>query len=158
MDQDDQLNEYSGDSYGEYEEQSYVYHESVIQDDTTVFTDVKSKRRRHDDYLNVDPGHKVIGKKQDKLEYYATTLITGLPIRNAVTGIWENNLRVGFYNAEDQFFRVRYAGNESTNILDTLYYDTPEQFERHMHCTVDQRTKEAWQRNYEHATRPRETY
>jgi hypothetical protein len=153
--EDEQSYQPSGENYGEYDEQSYVYHESGDVDESTIFTDVKSKRNRMDNYLITDPGHKVIGTKKDRLEYYAGSLLTGASIRNAVTGIREYNMKVGNWNAEAQFFKVRYLGEYSTNSPDVLYYDSPEQFERHMHCGVKQQTKQKWQRQYAQATQPR---
>lgn len=150
--EDEESYQPTGENYGEYDEQSYVYHESGDVEESSVFTDVKSKRRRVDDYSNIDTGHKIIGSKYDKLEYYAGSIITGMSIRNAVTGIQEYNMKVGNLNAESQFFKVKYAGNYSTNSPDTLYYDTPEQFERHMHCNVKQQTKNKWQQQYTRAT------
>jgi hypothetical protein len=151
---DEQLSQPSGENYGEYDEQSYVYHESGDVDESTIYTDVKSKRNRMDNYLITDPGHKVIGTKKDRLEYYAGSVVTGASIRNAVTGIREYNMKVGNWNAESQFFKVRYLGDDSTNNPDVLYYDSPEQFERHMHCGVKQQTKQKWQRQYAQATQP----
>lgn len=155
MNQDDEQSyQPSGENYGEYDEQSYVYHETGDVDESTIFSDVKSKRNRLNNYLTSDPGHKVIGNKKDRLEYYAGSCLPGASIRNAVTGIREYNMKVGNWNAEAQFFKVRYLGNDSTNNPDILYYDSPEQFERHMHCTVKQQTKQKWQREYAIATKP----
>ena len=155
MNQDDEQSyQPSGENYGEYDEQSYVYHESGDVDESTVYTDVKTKRNRKDNFLMSDPGHKIIGSKKDRLEYYAGSVLPGASIRNAVTGIREYNMKVGNWNAEAQFFKVRYLGDYSTNNPDILYYDSPEQFERHMHCTVKQQTKQKWQRDYAQATQP----
>jgi hypothetical protein len=155
MNQDDEQSyQPSGENYGEYDEQSYVYHETGDVDESTVFTDVKSKRNRTDNYLSSDPGHKIIGSKNNRLEYYAGSVLPGTSIRNAVTGIREYNMKVGNWNAEAQFFKVRYLGNYSTNNPDILYYDSPEQFERHMHCTVKQPIKKKWQSEYAAATQP----
>lgn len=155
MNQDDEQSyQPSGENYGEYDEQSYVYHETGDVDESTIFSDVKSKRNRLNNYLTSDPGHKVIGTKKDRLEYYAGSCLPGASIRNAVTGIREYNMKVGNWNAEAQFFKVRYLGNDSTNNPDILYYDSPEQFERHMHCTVKQQTKQKWQQEYAIATKP----
>lgn len=55
MNQDDEQSyQPSGENYGEYDEQSYVYHETGDVDESTIFTDVKSKRK--DNYLMTDPG------------------------------------------------------------------------------------------------------
>lgn len=155
MNSDEELSYHAtDDNYGDYEEQSYVYHESGDMDDSTTFIDVKSKRKRMDNYFEADPGHKIIGTKYDKLEYYAGSMLPGASIRNAVTGIREYNLKVGNWNDEVQFFKVRYVGNYSTNSPDVLYYDSPEQAERHMRCNLNQRVKNKWQKQYTRATQP----
>ena len=148
---DEQSSQPSGENYGEYDEQSYVYNETGDVDESTIFTDVKSKRK--DNFLMSDPGHKIIGSKKDRLEYYAGSVLPGASIRNAVTGIREYNMKVGNWNAEAQFFKVRYLGDYSTNNPDILYYDSPEQFERHMHFNVNQQTKQKWQTQYAQATK-----
>ena len=135
----------------EYDDTSFVYHESIISDDTTIFTDVKAKVKRKGKMVDADPGHKIIGKKKNKLEYFATSDIPGNTIRNAVTGISEYNMKVGTGMIEDQFYKVKYAGNDSGNSLDTLYYDSPEQFERHMNCRLNTEKKTNWQIKYSQA-------
>ena len=152
MDEDDYSAQQYGSEPSEINNESYVYHESSSIDDDTMFSEVKSKRKRMDAYLNSDPSHKIIGKKQDRLEYYASCNILGMPIRNAVTGIREYNMPIGSISIEAQFFKVCYAANYSTNTPDTLYYDSPEQFERHMRCNVNSKTKHAWKRNYDKHT------
>ena len=142
----------------EYDEHSYLGDDNIDNDlycdDSTVYTEVKSKHNNYNNIVNnVDSGHKIIGKKREKLEYYAGSQLPGTSIRNAVTGIREYNMKVGDVNAESQFFKVRYAGLHSTNELDTLYYDSPEQFERHMHCKLTTATKQKWQAQYSAATR-----
>ena len=148
--------EYSAQHYGsessEINNESYVYHESSSIEDDTMFSVVKSKRKGMDAYLNSDPSHKIIGKKYDRLEYYASSRIPGMPIRNAVTGIREYNMPIGSISIEAQFFKVCYAANDSTNMPDTLYYDSPEQFERHMRCNVNSETKHTWKRKYDKHT------
>ena len=131
--------EYNNDEYSmdEYNNTSYPGNASIISEDSTVFTEVKVKKNGK--FVSADPGHKRIGTKKNKLEYFATGTIPGNLIRNAVTGIPEYD-RVGGAMAEDQYFKVRYAGNDSTNNPDTLYYDSPEQFERHMNCRLRTKT------------------
>lgn len=155
MNSDEEISYHATDeNYGEYEEQSYVYHETGDVDDSTTYSDVVSKKKRNKNIMNDDPGHKIIGNKYDKFEYYAGSMLPGASIRNAVTGIREYNLKVGSWNDESQFFKVRYAGNYSTNNPDVLYYDSPEQAERHMKSNINQTLKNKWQKRYEYVTRP----
>ena len=147
--------EYDNDEYDnndnnndEYDNTPYVYSESIVSDDSTIFTQVKVKKNGK--FVSADPGHKRIGTKKNKLEYFATGIIPGNTIRNAVTGIPEYN-KVGSAMAEDQYFKVKYAGNDSGNCPDTLYYDSPEQFERHMHCRLTTDKKQMWKNKYNRA-------
>jgi hypothetical protein len=143
---DEYNNECMGGNYDdEYDNPPYTYNESVVTDDSTVFTPVKVKKNGK--FVSADPGHKRIGTKKNKLEYFASGNIPGNIIRNAVTGIPEYD-RVGGAMSEDQYFKVRYAGNDSGNELDTLYYDSPEQFERHMNCRLRTKTKQVWKNKY----------
>tara|TARA_B110000444_G_scaffold165954_1_gene155094 strand:+ start:722 stop:1219 length:498 start_codon:yes stop_codon:yes gene_type:complete len=139
--------EYNNDEYNndDYNKTSYQCNESIITDDSTVFTEIKVKKNGK--FVSADPGHKRIGTKKNKLEYFATSLIPGNTIRNAVTGIPEYN-KVGSAMSEDQYFKVRYAGNDSGNSPDTLYYDSPEQFERHMNCRLKTDAKQIWKNKY----------
>ena len=144
---DEYNDEYNNDEYNndEYDNTPYTYNESIISEDSTVFTPVKVKKNGK--FVSADPGHKRIGTKKNKLEYFASGNIPGNIIRNAVTGIPEYN-RVGSALSEDIYFKVRYAGNDSGNELDTLYYDSPEQFERHMNCRLRTENKQLWKNKY----------
>ena len=141
--------EYNNEGVGlyddEYDNIPYTYNESTVTDDSTVFTPVKVKKNGK--FVSVDPGHKRIGTKKNKIEYFATSNIPGVIIRNAVTGIPEYD-RVGNAMSEDQYFKVKYAGNDSGNELDTLYYDSPEQCERHMGCRLSTECKQRWKNKY----------
>jgi hypothetical protein len=139
-----------------YDEQSYNYHDTIVSSDSTVYTSPQSKRRAMAEYMKSDPGYRRIGKKNDKIDYYNTSIIPGTSIRNAISGIREYNMKVGSPVAESQFFKVRYAGEGISNVNgpDTLFYDTPEQFERHMNCSVKTVSKKIWKSRYDWATTP----
>jgi hypothetical protein len=149
------MDEYNNDEYNnegmvdlyddEYGNTQCTYNDSIVTDDSTVFTPVKIKKNGK--FVSADPGHKRIGTKKNKLEYFATSNIPGSIIRNAVTGIPEYD-RVGNIMSEDQYFKVRYAGNDSGNELDTLYYESPEQCERHMSCRLSTECKQRWKNKY----------
>jgi len=96
----------------------------------------------------LDPGyHKVkrlINGVKRKVEFYHTTNIPGRMIRNAITGIRYNEYHVGFYD-EDLFFKVNYAvGEKDRREITVLFYDSPDEFEKHFGCTVSLETKEKW--------------
>lgn len=139
--------------YDDYDEHSYNYQESTAPSESTVYTSQRAKRKAMEEILKLDSGYRVSGKKKNKIEYYITSLSPGTSIRNAVTGIREFNLKVGNPFHEDQFFKIRYAANYINNVTgpETLYYDSPEQCERHLKINIKQSTKNTWQNKYNFA-------
>jgi len=67
----------------------------------------------------------------------------GTPIRNAVTGM-KTNFIVGSKD-EDLFFKVnKSTGHNQRKEPLTLYYDSPEQYEKHHFTSVPNVIKEKW--------------
>jgi hypothetical protein len=96
----------------------------------------------------VDPGfHRVkqmIHGVKTKIGFYHTTNIPGRMIRNAITGIRYDDYHVGRCD-EDIFYKVSYAvGETSRSESCILFFDSPEQFEKHFGLTVRLETKEKW--------------
>lgn len=148
---DEQPTEYNSNvDYDDYDEHSYNYQESIASSESTVYTSQRAKRKAMEEMLKLDSGYRVSGKKKNKLEYYITGLNPGTSIRNAVTGIREFNLKVGNPCHEDQFFKIRYTANYSNNVTgpESLYYDSPEQCERHLKLNIKQPNKDKWQNKY----------
>jgi len=112
---------------------------------------------------NTDPDfHQVKRIKKPRghfiLEYYETKPVNDFRIRNAVTGLWYRDdhpkckYLVGSVQ-EDIFFKVRistgemevFSRNNRTNAMNPLlFYDSPEQYERHQRMTLSQPLKEKW--------------
>jgi hypothetical protein len=69
--------------------------------------------------------------------------IQGTTIRNAVTGARYSGCLVGS-QAEDLYFKVALCTGETKMERPTLFYENPEQYERHMHTTVSESTKKYW--------------
>ena len=111
---------------------------------------------------NNDRGFHVIKRKKNSrghflLEFYETPNVSECRIRNAITGLWYRDdhpkckYLVGS-RQEDLFFKVRNSTGESEicnheNRKNTylLFYDSPEQYERHQKTTLSQLEKEKWQ-------------
>jgi hypothetical protein len=101
---------------------------------------------KHRPVMEKPHGHhrisRCIKQKHVPVELFTTRTTPGSRIRNAVTGHYENVLvgRVGEY----QYFKVALATGElgadapSTH----LYYDSPEQYERHMGAIVSPEIKQ----------------
>jgi len=114
------------------------------------FTTVNSNRKKSkkDDIKNQDKGYHNIkipyGHKKIESEFYSTSTTPGKPIRDAVTGSRMSKHLVGSLD-EDFYFKVRLAtGQLNTVEGHILYFDSPEQFERLMRCTVSQEIKQKW--------------
>jgi len=95
----------------------------------------------------MEPGHHMIFKwvrgRRVPVEMYMTRIQPGALIRHAVSGIREN-MRVGRRD-EYAYFKVAMATGESgQNRYGNLFYTSPEEFERHFHCTVSQEVKDRW--------------
>jgi len=78
------------------------------------------------------------------IEYYHTKLTPGALIRNAMTGGYEYGNRVGSPN-EDFFFKVtRAVGDFKNTDSHLLYYNSPEQYERHFMTILPVAVKDRW--------------
>jgi hypothetical protein len=81
---------------------------------------------------------------------------TGSTIRNAITGERSYNLKVGSY-AEDLFFSSLVSSGHSSLVKlgrrdpIVLFFDNPEQYERHMHTKVSNEVKSHWYKRYNQA-------
>ena len=125
--------------------------ESTISSDSEGFSVVshnKKKKKNKQNFKKVkknDPGYRKIrksGKNDSSLEYFVTSIIPGTVIRNAVTGSSEpiHLTHVGTVNHEHLYYKVCYRGNKCGS-EDVLFYDNPEQCERHMRLHLNIKTK-----------------
>jgi len=67
----------------------------------------------------------------------------GTSIRNAITGERIFVHKVGSFS-EDLYFKVMICTGESKNGPITLFYESPEHYERHMFETVENENKKVW--------------
>ena len=67
----------------------------------------------------------------------------GSTIRNAISGSYYYGDRVGT-KQEDSYFKVSISTGEFGRDSVVLFYDSPEQYERHMYTTVDPDDKNRW--------------
>jgi hypothetical protein len=105
------------------------------------------------DIKKMDKGYNKIKRKLNKLwvdgKYYNTVYIeyyssgdNGSRIRNAVTG-FRMNEKVGSVG-EDLFFKVKLINGHYKKGSGNLFYDSPEQYEKHQFCVLDANIKEMW--------------
>ena len=98
-------------------------------------------------YHRVRRQKKVGGKFH--LDYYETSITTDTRIRNAVTGLRyrDDHPKMRYLvgsRQEDIFFKVAISNGENGNRSVFLFYDNPEQFERHQRVILSQSIKEKW--------------
>ena len=118
--------------------------QEVASSVSSINTIIKKQRKTWDKPKNIDKDHQIIHKivdgKRIEIECYATQNRQGAMIRNAIIGTRYNEYLVG--NIKEQlFFKVRYLATKEPF---TLFYDSPEQYERHMKTTVSVEVKENW--------------
>jgi len=113
----------------------------------TLETYRKNQRKNMDEYKMIDKGFRKItifnkGKPID-IEYYQTLSTPGIMIRDAITGARSQENRVGS-KEEDLFFKARFTIGKGDNDGPLVFFNSPEQYERHMHTTISQELKEKW--------------
>ena len=136
------------DNEGEYQEYEV---ESVSE--SVVSSTHRKKRRLFDDAKKADKGYGCVKRdikgKKVLVEYYSTGFRPGTVIRNAVTGIYDTSSRVGRTD-EYLYFKVcnstgegRREGSDDSD-PQHLYYDSPQQYERHFGCELSVDVKSKW--------------
>ena len=135
-------NENESESDNEIDTESTV--ESIA--DSTASAKRISRRQYQKALKLADPDYYVTtrrsGSRMKDVELYSTHCNPGRLIRNPVSGCRTTD-RVGSL-AERTYFRVRMTtvGDGAEPV--TLYYDSPETYETHMHTTVSRDIKKEW--------------
>lgn len=91
---------------------------------------------------NEDNGYHILKRKNKKIGCYGSGS-QGTTIRNAINGGCIFGHKVGS-QIEDLYFKVIICTGESKKGPITLFYDNPEQYERHMFQVIDEEKKKAW--------------
>lgn len=88
----------------------------------------------------------IVRKKRIKVSVFETFPMINQTIVNAVTGIAYTKDDNIFYrygsNDELELFKVKDVSRGKSGMV--FFYDSPEQYERHMHTTLNKETKEKW--------------
>jgi hypothetical protein len=108
----------------------------------------KKKQRNYMDayMLNDKSYHKMRrtgGTSDEKVGVYSTCTMPGASIRDAITGASTPMCRVGSIY-EDLYFKVCFATGEFGSEPKTMFFDCPEQYERHLNASVSQSIKDRW--------------
>ena len=120
--------------------------DSLSVSDSSLNSNEKAYRKEEYALKMDDIGYysykKIVGYEKIKIECYATDLFKN--IRNAVTGITTKH-RAGTKH-QDLYFSVTDISGLGRKIkfAKHLFYDSPEEYERHHHIQISQDTKENW--------------
>ena len=156
------------DEYGNYVGEGYSDDSASMSYASTVATNNKSRRQDIADAKKLDPGYNKIYRviktntdgqitsKRVAIEVYTTTLTPGKMIRSALGGAYHANFRVGKYD-EHIFYKVGLSTGECKGDSSTLFFDTPEQYEKTFYVTIPQEDKEAWYTRFNAERKYRET-
>jgi hypothetical protein len=136
-------------SYDESENQSGVYEnergDRFSEESSGYYvretSDPTSRNPKYVKRLNPDT------KKRVRVEFFPSSSVSNAPIKNAMTGAFQGTgariFRVGSKD-EDLFFSVILATGELGPDAPTLFYDNPEQYERHFMTKLPQAIKDKW--------------
>jgi hypothetical protein len=136
----------------DYQEEMEMYNEQFViyesDDDDTLDSIKKKNRKLWEDSKNKIKGfhkiNRVFNNKKYEIDLYSTSNTPGTMICDAITGNKYKEYRVGSLN-EHLFFKVRLSTGEfEKKCVDSLFFDSPEQYERHMKTTLSQDIKEKW--------------
>jgi hypothetical protein len=112
---------------------------------------VKKNKKLIEDHKKLDKNyHKyktVVNYKKVEIDVYTSNSTPDAPIRNAITGTRFYQYKIGS-PAEDLFFKVKMSTDGWSTDDGCLFFDSPEQYERHMYLNVSQSIKENWSRKF----------
>ena len=127
------------------------YNHQYLETDSEEYTEILSHRNTRK--VNIEPKstdsgynsiYRVVDGKSVKIVFYQTSTTPNMYIRDAITGVRCPPFRVGTED-EDLFFSVMLAtGETGRREPSVLFYDNPEQYERHFFTKVSAETKRAW--------------
>jgi len=106
----------------------------------------KVKKIMNNVYQSNKGFHLIKRQSKDKKSHNVEIFVSGdqgSTIRNAISGSYYHGHRVGS-KQEDLYFKVSISTGELGRESVVLFYDTPEQYERHMYVTVEPESKQAW--------------
>jgi len=118
-----------------------------VYSENTIGTYRRNQRKNMDEYKMIDKGYRKLvlpfGPQKIEVEYYHTSSTPGTVIRDAITGARMPQHRVGT-KAEELYFKTRVSLDKADHEGNILFFNSPEQYERHMYTTVSQELKEEW--------------
>jgi hypothetical protein len=127
---------YDNDRADRYSEETSSYHASVRADPL-------AKNKKHVKRMNPETG------ESTRVTFFPTLMIPGAAIKNAISGTLQSSSQGAHYfrvgtSDEDLFFSVILATGELGQEPMSLFYDNPEQYERHFFTKLSTEIKNAW--------------
>lgn len=132
-----------------YEEDRFLPN-NMDEDELSFQPYQTSIRKLMADTIENDPNMFRLKKNGRTITYFSCNGNIGRFIRNAVTGVVEKGDYVGSWK-EDYYFKVNVATGGAGQRCNILFYDSPEQYEKHMMCEVSQQIKEKWREKFRSA-------
>jgi hypothetical protein len=124
------------------------YDDNVMDDDDTTATPTKKNLRS--ELQKTDSECRTfttkINRKNVKIQYYVTNQTPGRVIRDAVTGAYCHPHRVGKLD-EELYYKVSFTRGNTQNLSrngETLYYSSPQEYEKHMKVRIPEKDKQLW--------------
>ena len=140
------------DEFGEYVEDAVMDDRSVsiYADTASTTSNQKKQRKMMEDLKKLDKGYNkitpIVDGKKKSIDVYSTNSTPGSQIRGAIGGSYYQGFRAGSRD-EDIFFKVMLATGECSD-SSILFFDNPEQYERHLCAVVSQEDKEKWYKKF----------
>ena len=131
--------------------------EESVKSESTVSSDKKKRRKNREKNKQPITGYVLLKdakKKRNRIEGYFSSNIPGAPIRNCVSGYCETDYMGKTKYAvgsiwEDLFFKVIDVTSPEGSM--TFFYDSPEQYERHMDIKLNDKVIKKWYIKHENA-------
>ena len=121
------------------------YYDVCEEEDASSLQSRRRSNKKREELMQMDKGFAILNpKSKTPIAYFHTDTNPGSTIRNAVTGIYESGHKFGSPD-EDLFFKVVQScccAHFSEHHI--MFYDTPEQYEKHFRVTVSSDTKQKW--------------
>lgn len=138
----------------DYDITSYFSNDNDTGDSSSITTFYNKRSGKfNQSNKKLDNGSYIFNRMIDdvrvKIPCFATKSIRDTKIRCATTGIYHS-----FYvgkSDENLFFKVRFVNGEtgSSKYGNDFYYNSPEEYERHLFTKIPQKIKDAWLEKYQ---------
>jgi hypothetical protein len=92
--------------------------------------------------------YRMINNKRMGIEIYPTSDCPGSPIKDALTGKYFLDKKVGKKNDQIYLFKVSLCMGENENGPIHLYYSHPSEYEKQFDCEIRLELKEKWQERF----------